>query len=165
MPRLDVEQDVYDHLLRNAERIGEDASSILRRLLGLDGKSAEEQAGDMAGDPDLASFLRSPEMLARRSVTDRYLGLLGWLGSRHAGNGFEEKALAIRGRQRVYFARSRDEIVASGKSTHPKSIPSLGLWAMTNADSSQKRDIARRLMETLGYDARDIESAMKTLRG
>lgn len=161
MPKLDVEQDIYDHLLRNAERIGEDASSILRRLLGLDGKSAE----DRAGDRDLTTFLRSPEMLARRSVTDRYLGLLGWLGSRHAANGFEEKLLAIRGRQRVYFARSRDEIVASGKSTHPKSIPSLGLWAMTNADSSQKRDIARRLMETLGYDARDIESAMKTLQG
>lgn len=163
MPKLDVDQDIYDHLLRNAKRIGEDASSILRRLLGLDGNSADGKAGNTTSDPALASFLRSPEMIARRSVTDRYLGLLGWLGSRHGANGFEEKLLAIRGRQRIYFARSRDEIVASGKSTHPKSIPSLGLWAMTNADSSQKRDIMRRLMETLGYDARDIESAMKTL--
>lgn len=163
MPIIEIDQDLYDYLLRNANRIGEDASSILRRLLGLPDPGRYEPPRSDEEASELVRFLRSRAMLPRRSVTDRYLALLGWLGKHHEDETFEEKLLSIRGRKRVYFARTEQEIADSGKSTHPQEIPGLGLWAMTNADSSQKADIARRLMESLGYNAHEVRLALQSL--
>jgi negative modulator of initiation of replication len=64
----------------------------------------------------------------------------------------------------VYFAQSREEIVRAGKSLHPRAIPGTDYWAMTNADTAQKQDIAGEAMKVLGYPREVIQEVRRALR-
>jgi negative modulator of initiation of replication len=70
-----------------------------------------------------------------------------------------EKVLEIGGRRRRYFGRSQQEIISSGRSTHPKKIPGAPFWVMTNADTRQKCDMLRQTLRVLGYSDDDIRAA------
>jgi negative modulator of initiation of replication len=171
MPLLEIDDDVYQHLLRRALRIGESGSSILRRELGLpqpngSGSTEEEPPAEPDSAPPevraIQALLTNPRFAGERVVTKKYLRLLGLLAETH-GKEFE-RVLEIRGRQRVYFGKSLEEIARTGKSLHPRKIPGTEYWAMTNADTAQKQDIAAEAMKVLGY-ARDlIDQVRRALR-
>lgn len=156
MPILEIDDDVYQYLLTRAVRIGEDGSAILRRELGLAqpngrGPSEAPPVGDET-PPEIRAvqeFLADARFTAQRVVTKKYLRLLGFLAQMH-GEDFE-RVLEVRGRNRLYFGRSRSEIAETGKSLHPQQIPGTDYWAMTNADTAQKQDIAGEVMKVLGY--------------
>lgn len=164
MRPIEIEDDVYRHLLSNATEIGESASSILRRLLDLDDSSSN--GGKKSDQLDersrkLRDFLDSG-MPAGRNATARYLEILAFL---HAENQSTfDRILAIRGRKRRYFGRSRQEIAASGTSTHPKQIPSSSFWALTNADTAHKREILRQVLDVLGYQEPVASRVVRALR-
>lgn len=171
MPLLEIDDDIYQYLLRRANRIGEDGSSILRRELGLPhpngtGTSETEAAKETASAPPeiqaIRNFLTSSRFANERVVTKKYLQLLGFLAGAH-GDEFE-RVLEIRGRQRVYFGKSRDEIAHSGKSLHPRKVPGTDYWAMTNADTAQKQDIAGEAMKVLGYPREVVQEVRRALR-
>jgi negative modulator of initiation of replication len=42
MRKIEIDEDIYEHLCRNTAELGETASSILRRLLGLDTTGADQ---------------------------------------------------------------------------------------------------------------------------
>src|SRR5690606_5093940 len=133
MPLLEVDDDVYQFLLRQTSRIGEDASSILRRLHGLpDPGGSGSDTGTFTRKDDqpdeLEVFLASGRFVSQRDVTSRYLSLLSFLAQKH-GKEFE-KVLTIRGRRRVYFGSSYEEVDRSGKSVYPQRIPGTDYWAM-----------------------------------
>lgn len=75
-----------------------------------------------------------------------------------------ERVLKVRGRNRLYFGRSRTEIAETGKSLHPQQIPGTEYWAMTNADTAQKQDIMGEAMKVLGYPADVIRQVRGSLR-
>lgn len=164
MPLLEIDDDVYQYLLRKAIRIGEDGSSILRRELklvdpGIDGNSSPP-TNESAQDPRVAVltvFLSGPRLAAQRNVTDRFLQLLGFLAKQH-GEEFP-KVLHLRGRNRRYFGRTREEVETSGRTLHPQRIPDTNFWAMTNADTPQKKDIISAVMSILGYPKDSISQA------
>lgn len=159
---IEIEDDVYEYLLRRAVRIGEDASSILRREIGLsrpDGGPTDASSGtDTEAASGLLAFVQSSEFSRQRTVTDRYLSVLGWLAHNHSPE-FEERILGLGGRKRRYFGRSEDEIKQSGSSTHPQEIPGTDFWAMTNADNGQKRQMLQTAMQQLGY-SQDVISTV-----
>lgn len=166
MPRVELDQDVYDHLLRNTREIGEGASSILRRLLELPQPEQEPQAYTDSlkversprgpkGVEALIAFVSAPEYRSQRNVTEQFLVLLGFLHQQH--NTEFDKLLALRGRRRRYFGSSEADIRQSGRSTFPRQIPDSNYWVLTNADNHHKREIVGRALQQLGYSA-DVRS-------
>ncbi len=155
MHTVELEEDVYDYLLKNTGRIGEDASSILRRLLRLPSPAtsvpttrsvASPPARDVDPDP---LELGGAALLDARNATDKYLAILG-AAYAHAPENFD-KIMTIAGRKRRYFGRSEAEITTSGQATYPQRIPGSPFWAMTNASTGDKREILRQVLERLGY--------------
>src|SRR5207253_1262348 len=108
---------------RQTEVIGESASSILRRLLGISSANRRQVAdnGKPDQDQELSEFLQTPRLLGCRTATMRFLHILGF-AYKQKPESFEKVLSFPSGRTRIYFAPSKEEIVRSGKSTHPKQI-------------------------------------------
>lgn len=156
MPLLEIDDDVYRYLLSKAVRIGEDGSSILRRVLGLadPGRTTPRSGNGNIGAANarehaLANFLASQDLFAQRNVTDRYLAILGHLAREH-GEDFA-RIIQVRGRKRRYFGHTEAEVAHSGRSMYPRQVPGTKFWAMTNADTAQKQDILAEVLSILGY--------------
>ena len=165
---VEIDDEVYEYLLRQSRWIGEDASSILRRLLGLPGSNGrlspwtESEPSQPAEVNELAAYLAGPDYLAPGDATDRYLRLLSFLCRSNPGD--FERVVGLSGRRRKYIAHSRKEIADSGESTHPQPIPSTDFWAMTNASTDQKRRIVERVMRELGYPHLALRQASNTIQ-
>jgi negative modulator of initiation of replication len=172
MRAVDLDEDVYGHLLKHTEFIGESASSILRRLLDLPAADRKSDSGfassgngvhageDTSSDP-LLQYLQSDRFRFLGNATDRYLALLSFAHERDAQS--FAKVLDVSGRKRKYFARNRADIANSGKSTHPQQIPGSPYWAMTNADNQQKRQILKQALRRLGYGTSAVSAACRSL--
>lgn len=156
MPSIDVDQDIYDYLLHHIAAFGETPSHVLRRELGLTKPDAGELAKASAPH-ELSSLLASSQFL-RWSATDRYLAILAELHRQHPD--LFEAVLSIKGRQRVYFAKSQAEVYNSGESVEPKQIPGSPYWAMTNASTGKKIGILHDVLVRL--DVSDAATAAAT---
>lgn len=110
----------------------------------------------------LRQFVTDPALLCR-NTTERYLAILGF-ANREKQEKFA-KVLGVSGRRRKYFAASREEIEKSGTSTHPHPIPGSDnkYWAMTNADTIQKREMLSKALQVLEYSPAEIEAASKAI--
>ena len=160
MPAIELDSDVIAYLLDVTRTTGEPPSSFLRRTHELavpDTTAASVPAPtDSSTTPnspthDLVAFLESARFrIANRTATDKFLAVLGFLATQ-TGERFE-RILEVSGRGRRYFAQSRDEITQSGRSLHPQQIPGTSYWVMTNASTTHKREIMRRVLAILGYN-------------
>jgi negative modulator of initiation of replication len=162
MHTLEIDDDINTYLLSKITYFGESPSSVLRRELKLNGSEPAARKEIAAGAPahELSAFLSSPKMRFGYA-TDKFLAILA---EAHREKPIEyEKALSIQGRDRVYFARSREEIARSGRSTHPRQIPGTGFWVMTNSPTSQKRWMLRHALQVLGYSEPARAEAAKAL--
>ena len=153
MRTIEIEDDVYNHILRQITSIGESATEVLRRLLGLVPikKEVNSRNGVTKIDDDqkLSSYLRNRRHMGG-TATRVFLEILGFALQQKPDS--NEKLVSFpKGRTRMYFARSEKEIARSGQSTHPKQIPGTSLWALTNTDTPEKRDTLRRALRLLGY--------------
>lgn len=157
--QLVVDRDVQMEFLRRAAERDKSSTDLLQELLKLDPKPRTTTVATVL-DP-IAQLIESPRYRAIRSATDRYLAVLG-AAYKNDPEAFES-VLQISGRNRVYFARTRDEIAKAGRSTHPRQIPGSTYWALTNADTSQKRDILRRVLVQLGFTSSTATSAAASI--
>jgi negative modulator of initiation of replication len=174
MPTLNVDEDVYAHLLRNTSRFGETESEILRRMLSLpnpqvtervssgNGKQQPIRAGDEAKGPALLEFVRSGEFRVASDATKRYLAVLAKTFEQNEDR-FAEVREAVAGRNRIYFSSDRAEISASGRSAAPQQIPGSPYWALTNENVARKRRMLRQVLEFLEYPAAVIEEVVSSL--
>lgn len=187
MKSIEVEDDIYEFLLRNTKEIGEDASSILRRLLNM---SVEEVSLDGETDiPPQAGTQEIPETRPQHGqqvepavITDRgggynssdarvFLQSNGFRACESVTDRYLEalrwihhchqqdfhRISNIRGAQRVYFSQSENEIVNSGNATQPRKIDGTRWYAMTNNDSANKREILKQVMCLFHYPAEDVD--------
>lgn len=177
MKSIEIEEDVYQHLLSNTSRLGESASEILRRLLNLTGKGEAgigvNRAGKGGGLKKSAAtstgrqytgalaFIQEAGFQAQTDVVGRFLYILSWLHGQSPDD--FSKILSISGKRRKYFARSGQELDASGSSVYPKQIPGTGYWVVTNNDTPKKGRILGDVMRLLGYSKPDIEEALMAL--
>jgi len=170
MKTIEIDDDIYLHIARHTNEIGESASSILRRLLEISKSPMETAPAAPAPDGalvttsnghELSATLRQPEFLRMNAAVDKMLYILAKAHDQKRGD--FDRVLVIQGQKRRYFAKSEKEIEDSGNSTQPKRIPGSDYWVMTNSPTPQKRDMLRAALKELGYSTNAIRDAVATI--
>lgn len=144
MRTIEIDDDLYTHIASQTLEIGESANSILRRILGL---SNDAEDALVPRRHELTQVLEHPGLEFKTAV-DRFLFILGE-AYKIKPDTFDH-ILAIQGRERKYFSRSREEIEKSGNSTQPKQIPGTDYWVMTNSPNRQKKSMLREALLAIG---------------
>ncbi|RUO81475.1 replication initiation regulator SeqA [Idiomarina tyrosinivorans] len=156
MKRIEVEDDVYAYIASHTQQIGESASTILRRLLNIDGDAqAVAEAAPIATSDSIFNRITVQDMTIEKSVVGRFLYILSTLYRCHSDS--FEKVLGITGRDRQYFATSEQALLTSGNSTNPKPIPDSPFWVITNTNTTKKKSMLTQVAKELGYSAADAE--------
>ncbi|MCL2913989.1 replication initiation negative regulator SeqA [Shewanella corallii] len=176
MKYIEVDEELYRYIASKTERIGESASDILRRLLGLTveqaplevpedishpGKEVEE-VQELKANHEVAEtaqvntntviafdeLVNEAQLEAQKGAVGRFLFILETLYL-SSGNGFD-KVLQVQGRDRLYFATSKDALLNASKSANPKEIGNSGYWVTTNNNTAKKRNILSEVLEQFG---------------
>ncbi|MGO2280184.1 replication initiation negative regulator SeqA [Vibrio casei] len=160
--------------------MGESASDILRRLLI--GEQQGSQANGTVTKPVavdslesanpakqekqdgvkvMRSLLISDEFAEKDKAIDRFMLILSSLYHVEASS-FAEAA-KVKGRTRVYFADNEETLLASGKTTKPRSIPNTPFWVITNNNTNRKRQMVQQLMTQMGFQIDLIEKVCNSI--
>jgi negative modulator of initiation of replication len=152
-----IEDDLYAHLLSHTREIGESASSIIRRLIGLSevkGKTALEIH-------DAFDFLKTPQLFRHLTNTQRFLFILSWAYRKHPEQ--FERVLLLEGRRRRYFAKDAASLNERGSSVNPRPIPDSPFWVSTNNSTAMKMQILADVFDMLGYDRDEVRVMLGTV--
>ena len=173
MKTIEVDEELYRYIARQTQHIGESASEILRRLLNmtpLNGDQTylsaypETEESPVAGfvqTVELSELLNSSELAAKESAIDRFMLILSSLYQ--ANPDAFTNATEIKGRKRIYFARTEEELRATGNTTKPKPVPGTPYWVISNTNTGRKRNIVGLLMTAMGYSAEFIEQVCEKI--
>lgn len=168
MKKIEIDEELYAYIAAHTQHIGESASTILRRLLGLSPTAVQESAvnqnmahvantavrADTLG-ANVFDVLDRADIAAQKGAVGRFLYILSVLHRCHAEQ--FAQVLEIRGRNRLYFATSEQELIAAGNSTNPKQIPGSPYWVVTNNNTTKKKSILTAVATEMGYDGREAE--------
>lgn len=160
MKTIALEPDVYDYVLNEVAVSGESPTIFLRRRLGIQSKSFETLRSTTSG---LDELFTSTEFRYAKGVVGRFLVLLAWLFRRHQSE--FGKVENIKGRGRLYFAKSARELNEGGKSVNPKQIPGSPFWVITTSPTDLKQDMISSVMKVLGYAQPEIIRARTEIAG
>ena len=160
MRNIEVDEDVYAHIARNTREIGEPATKILRRLLDLNGDLGSPKP--VSEKHELSDALGDPAFRVHWAAVDKMLYLLSTANKQRPDK--FDRVLKIQGRDRKYFARSKEEIEASGSSTQPRQIPGSPFWVMTNSPTPQKAAMLRDVLRVLDYSKEAVDAAVTAIR-
>ncbi|TRW49972.1 replication initiation negative regulator SeqA [Aliidiomarina halalkaliphila] len=172
MKKIEIDDELYTYIASHTQHIGESASSILRRLLGLsDATSAHTRTESLRHVPaDVQSVAVSSDtehstrffdrvarqdLTSQKGVVGRFLFILTTLHRCHPEQFV--RVLDIRGRNRLYFSASEAELTSTGTSTNPKQIPETPYWVVTNNNTTKKKSILTQVARELGYTAHEAE--------
>ncbi|CCQ11877.1 SeqA protein, negative modulator of initiation of replication [Pseudoalteromonas luteoviolacea B = ATCC 29581] len=176
MKNIEIDDELYQYIASNTQSIGESASTILRRLLNLTPNSTliikettsakvdlpiekQDSAANvttMSKSPaSVFNVLNKEELAMQKGVVGRFLFILSALYRTH------KKAfscvLDIKGRDRIYFATSKDALLESGSSMNPKEIEGSEFWVMTNSNTTRKKMMLHEVALALGYTESQAE--------
>ncbi len=101
------------------------------------------------------NVLNKEELAMQKGVVGRFLFILAALYRTHK-NEFVN-VLEIKGRDRVYFATSKEALLESGSSMNPKNITDTEYWVMTNSNTTRKKMMLHEVALCLGYSASEAE--------
>jgi len=186
MKNIEIDEEIYQYIVSNTQFIGESASSILRRLLSIDGENQSSispsepvvvQTVQQESNPEpiptddvvepkdinetVFNYVNKEELAMQRGAVGRFLLILAALYRGHTTQ-FSE-VLEISGRDRLYFAKSEKELAESGSSTKPRQIPDSPFWVMTNSNTTRKKMMLTKVANTLGYNDDDAEKIRELL--
>ena len=91
---------------------------------------------------------------------DQFLFILQQIYLQHPGD--FAKVESIVGKNRKYFASSKEELLKSGSSTNPKAIPESGFWVVTNNNTAKKLAMLSQVLQILGYDDKVVKTVSET---
>lgn len=184
MKKIDIDDELYQYIASNTQSIGESASTILRRLLNLSGEKNNIPYDDNANNqthgvnftplqpskPDneaaaiapvkkknvnVFNILNKEELAMQKGVVGRFLFILSAFHRTHKSD--FATVLNIKGRDRVYFATSKQELIESGSSMNPKNITDSKFWVMTNSNTTRKKMMLHEVALSLGYSSDQAE--------
>ena len=185
MKQIDIDDGLYQYIASNTQSIGESASTILRRLLNLNGddntpvakNNQNNQTATQAPLDDtpatndsqeqevvtpvkqtnanVFNILNKEELAMQKGVVGRFLFILSAFYRTHKKE--FSAVLDIKGRDRVYFATSKEDLVNSGSSMNPKNITDSEYWVMTNSNTTRKKMMLHEVALCLGYSAEQAE--------
>ena len=160
MKTIEIDDELYQYIAGQTQRIGESASDILRRLLlgdsaTLPAQVAEVQAPEAERSANIFDLINRQDLQAEQSVVGRFLFILSTLARVHKKQ--FAKVLEIKGRNRLYFAHSAEALSEAGSSTNPKLIPNTQFWVITNSNTTRKKMMLTETALKLGYSEQDAE--------
>ena len=192
MKNIEIDDDLYLHIVSNTQSIGESASSILRRLLKLDASNHQSVAvsNTQACNDKEASL--PVKQVDEDCESNNVIKAIDANNSDSVFNFINKEELAMQrgavgrfllilaglyrahprqfkvvteicGRDRLYFALTEAELAASGSSTKPKQIPDSPFWVMTNSNTTRKKMMLTKAAMSLGYDQADVEKIRELL--
>jgi negative modulator of initiation of replication len=176
MKKIEIDDELYQYIASNTQSIGESASQILRRLLNLSTDSSTSQApmSDESAKPaeqeqqqpttktatqsheNVFNILNKEELAMQKGVVGRFLFILCALHRTHKKS--FHKVLDIKGRDRIYFAKSKEALLESGSSMNPKNILDSEYWVMTNSNTTRKKMMLHEVALCLGYTEAQAET-------
>jgi negative modulator of initiation of replication len=150
---VEVEREVVQFLDQRKRFPGESLSHVLRRLLSI------PQAGELLR----AQALLGDDFWQQPTVIGRFLSVLRSLYLENPAH--FEGVLKIRGRSRVYFARTARQIEKAGKGTHtyPRRIPDSPFWVCSNFNNYQKGVLLLRVLGSMNYEESEKWKVVKAL--
>jgi negative modulator of initiation of replication len=163
---LALETDVFDFILNQIAESGESASTFLRHRLGLTTLKPLKVPSAGAAAPkwsELDALLSSVQFRHAKGVVGRFLVLLGWLYEKHRP--YFDKVESIKGRGRLYFAKSEHALNDAGKSVNPKQIPNSPFWVITTSPTDLKQQMIRAVMFAFGYRSDEVRRAEAAIAG
>lgn len=104
---------------------------------------------------NIFDVINKEELATQRGAVGRFLLILANLYRVHADK--FSSVLEIRGRDRLYFAKSELELLESSSSTKPKQIPTTQYWVITNSNTTKKKLMLTDVAKKLGYTADETE--------
>ncbi|MGS0680686.1 replication initiation negative regulator SeqA [Shewanella sp. 125m-7] len=183
MKYIEVDEELYRHIASKTEHIGESASDILRRILGLDVDSVvhhepeeisypsleksspkvEKKVAKTAVKPvsEFSSLLKADELAAQKGAVGRFLFILDTV-YRASTEQFEQ-VLQVQGRDRLYFATSKEALLKASKSANPKEIGQSGFWVTTNNNTAKKRTILSEVLMQFGTDEEQVAQIIEKI--
>lgn len=160
MKTIEVDDELYRYIAGQTRHIGESASDILRRLLDMTTMPPVAVTSPVAdaviapsavdGLPDVA------RLAAEESSIGRFMLILSAL-YRIRPEQFSQAA-ELKGRKRLYLARSPEDLLANGTTTKPKPVPDTPYWVISNTNTARKRYIVSSMMTAMGYPVEQVDA-------
>ncbi|MCL1126343.1 replication initiation negative regulator SeqA [Shewanella surugensis] len=190
MKYIEIDEELYRHIASKTERIGESASEILRRLLGLslDNTSVAVQslAPKTISQPSkeiseplkavsqplmpqaqrlsidhFAKHIDKRALAEQKGAVGRFLFLLETLY--HLSPEQFGQVLQVQGRGRLYFATSKEALLESSKTANPKEIGQSGYWVTSNNNTAKKRTILSEVLEQFNIDESEVSEIIDSI--
>lgn len=162
MKTIEIDDELYQYIAGQTKKIGESASEILRRLLLGDAAASVPETVEIITPESVSvvnnnifDLVHKQDLQAESSVVGRFLFILSALARAHKKQ--FTKVLEIKGRNRLYFGRSAEELSEAGSSTNPKQIPNTDFWVITNSNTTRKKMMLTETAAKLGYTEQDAE--------
>lgn len=162
MKKIEIEEDIYDYLLKNTTNIGESASEILRRLLGISEKSGEKGESNEIRNSKMAQFLNTYNFMAKRKAREKFLEILSFIYQGDPEK-FIKEVLPISVQSTTYFSLTKEGFKDWHKKVKAEQIPNSEIWVITNIDIPKKQRILKAVMTDLDYRNNVIEQAVDAL--
>ena len=124
MKTIEIDDELYQYIAGQTQRIGESASDILRRLLLGDSAAGVQPEVLAVAEPDVTAvssnifdLINRQDLQAEQSVVGRFLFILSTLARAHKKQ--FANVLEIKGRNRLYFWPQCRTIVRSRQQYKP----------------------------------------------
>ncbi len=192
MKTIEVDEELYRYIASQTRHIGESASDILRRLLGVDhtdqpvaivsedvkqpvvaelpsmsqseGIIVSKDAGKMSMHESVKAMR---ELLISDSFAERKKVIDRFMLVLSTLYGLDaesfSEAMAVKGRKRIYFADNEHTLLEHGNTTKPKVIPDTPFWVITNTNTSRKQQMVEQVMTRMNFPADIIEKVSNAI--
>lgn len=152
MKTIEIDEELYQFIAGQTKHIGEDASSILRRLLNFNQPQMTKADPILAKEnhyPIFNDLLTSDTFSNEKSIISRFLLLLGALYNYNPAL-FSIAATSLHGSKRQYLAKDKQSLETSGKNTKPREIIGTPYWVISNTNTARKLYIIESIMSDMG---------------
>lgn len=152
MKTIEIDEELYQFIAGQTQHIGEDASSILRRLLKFNQLSAIDIAPSELTENNysvIENLIKSERFTKERSTISRFLTVLNALYNYNSAL-FSIAATSLHGRKRQYLAKDKKALETSGKNTKPREIIGTPYWVISNTNTARKILIIESIMSDMG---------------
>lgn len=152
MKTIEIDEELYQFIASQTKHIGEDASSILRRLLNINKLTLVKQNASANKEnhyPLFNDLLTSDTFISEKSIISRFILLLSALYNYNPAL-FAIAATSLHGSKRQYLAKDKHALEASGKNTKPREIIGTPYWVISNTNTARKLYIIESIMSDMG---------------
>lgn len=116
---------------------------------------AEQQVENVVNgaNGDVFALIEGMDLANQSSRVEQFLTILSALHQTHAAD--FEKVLDVKGRNRLYFATDKEQLLQAGSSTNPKQVPASRYWVVTNNNTAKKVSMLTQVAGVLDYSEQD----------